>query len=343
MVSSDKIITVLGATGTQGSSVVKTFLKFPEWKIRAVTRNPSSSKVQALAALSPRIEIVTADTHDVDSLRRAFTNTTAIFAVTDYWAPFFDPEIREKHATGPNPGDSLRRWAYDDEIQQGQNIARAASQVGDRLERFIWSALPSCKEYSKGKYSHIYHFDSKAVVTEYIRDHHPGLANKMSVIFVGFYASNILLSKMMRPVKRKDGSFLIERLCPPEAKHPFIVTGQDTGPFVKALVDLDPGKTLLAYTASLSWAEMAQIWGKALNQQIECRQVTLNEFKNKFPVDGEELLSATYSAEFGFAGRDPAVIEPRDLGFKDRPEEIHEWMKQQDWSAILDTEPHPNV
>jgi hypothetical protein len=72
-----------------------------------------------------------------------------------------------------------------------------------------------------------------------------------------------------------------------------------------------------------------------LHQDIECRQITVDAFKQKFPVEGEELLSANYSAEFGFAGRDPAVIEPRDLGFQERPEDIEEWMRQQDWSAVL--------
>ncbi len=108
-------------------------------------------------------------------------------------------------------------------------------------------------------------------------------------------------------------------------------------------MDAGPGKTLLAYTANLSWAEMGQIWGKALGQKIECRQVSLEEFKKKFPVDGEELLSATYSAEFGFAGRDPTVLEPRDLGFKERPEEIEDWIQRQDWNVVLNAEPDPDL
>jgi hypothetical protein len=145
--------------------------------------------------------VVQADNNDVESLVRAFTDVTAVFAVTDYWAPFSNPDLRNQHATGPNPGDSLRKWAYGDEIKQGQNIARAAAQAGPSLQRFIWSALPSCKEYSRGKYSHIYHFDSKAAITEHIRRQHPDLANKMNVIFIGFYASNILLFPQMRPVR----------------------------------------------------------------------------------------------------------------------------------------------
>ena len=50
--STKKIITVLGATGAQGGSVVNTFLNNPklnaEWTVRAITRNPSKAQAQEL-------------------------------------------------------------------------------------------------------------------------------------------------------------------------------------------------------------------------------------------------------------------------------------------------------
>ena len=198
------LMTVLGATGTQGASVVDTFSAIPGWSIRAITRNPASAQAQELKARHPSTEVVQADTNDTNSLRSAFYGSTAIFAVTDYWAPFKDPKIREEHATGSNPADSLRRWAFDEEVKQGRNIADAAMATltsEGSLERFIFSSLPSTKKYSKGKYSHIYHFDSKAVIEEYINKTHPELAKRMNVVYVGFYVSNMLLSPMMRPIK----------------------------------------------------------------------------------------------------------------------------------------------
>lgn len=65
---------------------------------------------------------------------------------------------------------------------------------------------------------------------------------------------------------------------------------------------------LLAYTAMLSWGEVAQLWGRAICQKACSREVNLDEFKEQFLVDGEKLLSVIYSAEFGFAGRDPAIL-----------------------------------
>jgi len=84
---------------------------------------------------------------------------------------------------------------------------------------------------------------------------------------------------------------------------------------------------------------MAQLWAKAFNRTVEFRSLSLEEFKKQFPVEGEELLSAAYSAEYGYAGGDPDVIEPKDLGFHDRPEEIEAWMRQQDWAVVLDPKP----
>ena len=48
-----KLLTVFGATGNQGGSVVKEVLAHPklskEFKVRAVTRNPSSAAAQELS------------------------------------------------------------------------------------------------------------------------------------------------------------------------------------------------------------------------------------------------------------------------------------------------------
>ena len=61
----------------------------------------------------------------------------------------------------------------------------------------------------------------------------------------------------------------------------------------------------------------------------------MESFKKQYPVEGEELLSATYSEEFGFAGRDPNVLEPKHFGFADRPVDIERWYANQDWNEVL--------
>jgi nucleoside-diphosphate-sugar epimerase len=328
-------IVVLGATGTQGASVVDAFLPLaPKWQIRAVSRNPDSAAAKSLSAKG--IEVVKADTSDVSTLKSAFAGATAIFAVTDYWAPFFSPSVRAKIPKG----QSLREYGYDDEIRHGTNIANAAAEV-ETLTHFIWSALPSPKKASNGKYSGIYHFDSKGAITEYIREKQPQLAKKMSVIYISFYVSNLIMYDMMKPKKVRQVSgltrfgqlitqhhngFTFDRLCDGNVKLPFIDTRKDTGPFVKALVESPPGKTLLAFTAMLSFNEIAKLWSLATGKPAKHRQVTMEEVKKQFPTEGEETNSVMYAAEFGYAGGKPDVIEPKDLGFESRPGDIEAWM-----------------
>ena len=190
---SQSILVVVGATGTQGASVIDSFVTDPKWHIRAVTRNPDSDKAQALAKKG--CEIVQADLGDPASLKDVFKGATAIFGVTDYWAPFFDSDIKSRL----KPGQSIPEYCYDEEVKVGINLAEAAAACGEMLTRYIWSTLPSPAKWSNGKYKRIFHFESKAAITEYIHEKLPQLAAKMSAVQIAFYATNIFYYDLMRP------------------------------------------------------------------------------------------------------------------------------------------------
>lgn len=80
-----KIITVFGATGNQGGSVIASIQAnsklSSEYKIRGVTRDPSKPKGQELAQKG--VELVTADMSDKDSLKKAIEGSHTVFAVTN--------------------------------------------------------------------------------------------------------------------------------------------------------------------------------------------------------------------------------------------------------------------
>jgi uncharacterized protein YbjT (DUF2867 family) len=80
-----KIITVFGATGNQGGSVVNHILAHPElskqYKIRAITRDPSGAKGQALEKRGA--EVVSADLNDKESLKKALKGSSVVFGVTN--------------------------------------------------------------------------------------------------------------------------------------------------------------------------------------------------------------------------------------------------------------------
>lgn len=193
-----KILVVIGATGNQGASVADSLIPFTDsWHIQAVTRNPFSQKARNLTRNG--CEVVKADTGDVASLVATFRGATAIFAVTDSWALFWDEEVNNNI----KPGHSIRLYCHDEEIRHGTNMAKAAAnpEVLKTLTHCIWSCTSSPRKWSKGKYNEIHHFESKAATTDWIHENVPELASKMSTIHVSFYASNVYTFKSMRPQK----------------------------------------------------------------------------------------------------------------------------------------------
>ena len=118
--STPKTITILGATGTQGTSIINALHLSPIYALRAITRNPTSTAAQALTARG--IEVIQADANDLASLTTAFAGSAVIFAVTDFVAHF------------ATLGDA--HLAMEAEAEQGINIARAAAAT-EGLEHFV--------------------------------------------------------------------------------------------------------------------------------------------------------------------------------------------------------------
>lgn len=192
-----KIICVIGATGNQGGSVARRFLE-AGFRVRGLTRDTSSPAAQKLA--TDGIEVMEADLDDLESLKPALKGVNVIFSVTNYWEPFFRPDCRQK-ASGL--GISPARFAYDVEYQQGKNIADAAAATCDSLDTngFLVSTLSHAAKSSQGKFTELYHFDSKAdIFPFYVKENYPELAAKMSCIQTGyFYTSfNILPESYFR-------------------------------------------------------------------------------------------------------------------------------------------------
>ncbi|KAL4966422.1 NmrA/HSCARG family protein [Aspergillus stella-maris] len=168
-----KLITIIGATGIQGGSVVKALQNDPTWSIRAITRNTSTEAAKTLS--SQGIEVVKADLNDIDSLTAAFKGTTAIFAVTNFFETLGALTIEK---------------SMEVETTLGINLAIAASKT-ESLEHYIFSTLPDSSKYSGGK-AIVPYYESKNAVERYIRSNLPGLLEKTTFLWLGWYASNVL-------------------------------------------------------------------------------------------------------------------------------------------------------
>ncbi|KAF4496170.1 non-canonical purine ntp phosphatase [Fusarium agapanthi] len=130
-----KPMVIIGATGGQGGSVVNSFLNDPEWRVRGITRSPSSQKSRNLETRG--VEVVQADLDDRVSLAKAFQDANVIFAVSDFWGIYNDPKNRNK----PKPGQALNEWTKVQETQQLKKFIDEAARVSS-LELFIMSSLP---------------------------------------------------------------------------------------------------------------------------------------------------------------------------------------------------------
>ena len=133
-------VLVVGATGQQGGSVVKALLASnnPDLKIRALTRNPSSTTARALA--DSGVHLAKGDLINGDSLSAALAGCDAAYLVTDFRG--------EKDVAG--------------EIEQGRTFVDTAKLAG--IKHLVYSSVAGADIAQA-----VEHFYSKFQIEEYIR------------------------------------------------------------------------------------------------------------------------------------------------------------------------------
>ena len=136
--AAERLIVVVGATGTQGGAVVDALLTAPSpWRVRALTRNPTGARAIALAARG--VKVVRADMADATSLRPALRGAYGVFSVQN---------TRTAGRTG--------------EVHQGITLADAAQAAG--VAHLVYSSVGGV-ERVRG----IPHFDTKWEIEQQLR------------------------------------------------------------------------------------------------------------------------------------------------------------------------------
>ncbi len=100
------LVAVTGATGRQGGAVARALIARGR-PVRALTRDPTSTRARALAAAGA--EVVRADMEDPATLDRAFAGADGVYSVQNFMISGLDGEVR-----------------------QGKNVAQAAARAGVR-------------------------------------------------------------------------------------------------------------------------------------------------------------------------------------------------------------------
>jgi hypothetical protein len=286
--------------------------------------------------------VVQADQDDPESLKRAFLGANAIFTVTDFasnWTKVTESEtLRQKAAAA---GKSLGEYAGDLERAQGVNAAVAAAdpKVLSTLERFVFSTLAPVTAISGGKYTHAWEFDSKAAVQQYIQEKLPQLAQRMSTVTMGIYQESWKFIPAFAPLKQPDGSFAFLRLKwpGPHQAHPEIVASRDTGAFVEALVlHQPPGTHVLGATQIISREDYAALWGRVQGVNTVVKDVSEEEYARNVPEEIQDTMLDLFKffPEYGYAGGNPDVKTPAELGIKTAS--LEDFFKSEDWSQALE-------
>lgn len=274
-----KLLTILGATGNQGSSVANYVVADPvlskEYSVRAVTRDPQKPAAQALAAKG--IEVAQGDLDDIDSIKAAFKGAHTVFAVT---FTIYDEQLKAR------------------EVRQGKAIADAAVEAG--VKYLIWSTLSSPTLESKGKYSKVESFDSKYEVEQYIRS----LPIKSAFFAPSSFMQNYLSGMGPHPVG--DGTFAISNIIRPDTKFPHIDIEGDTGKYIGAVL-AEPvkfeGKVLSAATDFWSMEEVAQILTRLTGKTVKYKQIPVDVYKGFLPHGADCIVEMMlYAEDIGYYG-----------------------------------------
>jgi uncharacterized protein YbjT (DUF2867 family) len=136
MEKSGKIILVTGATGRQGSAVVRHLLK-NQWTVKALSRTPESALSRKIKDLG--VEVIKGDMSDPDSLQRAMKGCYGVYSVQNYF-----------------------EYGGIKEIQYGKNMADAAKNAG--VSHFIYNSVGGADRNSG-----VDHFETKFVIENHIR------------------------------------------------------------------------------------------------------------------------------------------------------------------------------
>ncbi|KAH8799699.1 hypothetical protein F5884DRAFT_868671 [Xylogone sp. PMI_703] len=271
-----KTIAVTGATGVQGSSVIRALLENKQWKVRALTRNPDGEAARAL--VSQGVDVVFASFDDEDSLVNAFKDVNAIFALTNFW---------EHLLAGKS-----QTLSGETEASHALTIARAAAKIAT-LEDYILSTLPSTSDLTGGKVS-VPHFDYKAKVDQRIRELFPALAAKTTYLYFGFYPQNMAYFPLLKPFQIPlSGAYVW--LLPTNSSTIVPIAGDiniTAGLWVSRIL-ANPQKTRGKYTSVvtefISVGNLIKEWGQGTGKRVVLAECSEQDFETAWGVAGNEM------------------------------------------------------
>ena len=278
----NKVIAVLGATGAQGSGLVRAILsdKSGGFSARALTRDVNSKKAQEL--VKSGAEVVAADVDDAASLKRAFKGAYGVFCVTFFW-DHFSPEK---------------------EMSQAKAMAEAAKATG--LQHVIWSTLEDTRKWVplsdnrmptlQNKYK-VPHFDGKGEANAFFT----GLGLPVTLLHTSFYWDNLIYFGA-GPKKGPDGKLALT--MPMGDKKLPGIAAEDIGKCAYGIFKKGReyiGKSVGIAGEHLTGAQMAAALTGALGQEVKYNDVPPEVYRS-FGFPGADDLGNMFQFKRDFEG-----------------------------------------
>jgi uncharacterized protein YbjT (DUF2867 family) len=275
-----KIIAVMGATGAQGSGLVRAIQSDPGggFTARAITRDASSEKAKALAKLGA--EVVTGNIDDVESLKKAFKGAQGAYCVTFYW-DHFSPER---------------------EFQQAGFMARAAKDAG--VPHVIWSTLEDTRKWIPlndnrmptlmSKYK-VPHFDAKGEADKHFTE----TRVPTTFLLTSFYWDNFIHFGM-GPKKVPDGKLAIT--FPMGNRKLPGIAAEDIGKCAYGIFRKEGefiGRTVGIAGEHLTGNQMAAAFTKALGREVRYNDVAPEVYRG-FGFPGADDLGNMFQFKRDF-------------------------------------------
>ncbi|KAM9986128.1 hypothetical protein ACTFIZ_004407 [Dictyostelium cf. discoideum] len=269
-----KLVTVFGATGQQGSSVVRELLKNGNFKVRALTRDPNSEASKSLKELGAEI-VKSNDTDSKEAIQEVLKGSDAVFALTIAFV--------------------------QNETEVGKKIADAAFEAG--VKHFVFSGLAPSNKISNGRIS-VPHFDQKYLVEEYVRELSKSKPSFISsFVYAPFYYQNF---KTFFPPKKNengDGGYSISLPSDPNGKPMDMGDVDNIGSIVCEILlneNKYSGVVVPFSGGALTGPEIANIFSKVSGKSVTYNFIPPSIFRT-FGFPGADDLASMfeYYNEFG--------------------------------------------
>ncbi|UJR20419.1 hypothetical protein I4U23_023550 [Adineta vaga] len=307
--ASRQLVTVVGATGAQGGSVVRSLIETGKYKIRGLTRDANSKKAQALKQLNNNIEMVACDISKSSDVKRAFKDSWAIYALTDFWAQPDKPQA---------------------EIEQGTIMADAAASL--KIPYYIFSTLEDVNKISGGKLD-VPHFSQKAKIRDYIREKHPNL----KAIFVepAMYMQN--WQSFGKLPRLEDGTVIFPGPMNKSTKLN-LVDIEDTGSVIREILknpEKYVGQDICICGEEIKFEDVAKTFTKVTGIPSVVKSLTEEEFRQAQSFLPKHIQDDIFNMhkwfeQYGYYGKTKDWTTGKKLA---KLNTFEQWMKKSGWKG----------